>query len=278
MNTLNYYRDPDLFLHYSIDKHPNDSSYPMHAHECCELFYFINGRGRYIIEGNEYSLEPGCLLVMRPSEAHKLYLDPSVPYERVAIEFSENIVRQIDQEGFLLKAYYDRPLGMKNKYRNEDFPQSLHDYISGLCIANLPPEAKRLNIITNLLAILNQINISYMKNSHSNTSNVKTDLAGEVIAYINANLFEDLSMEQISEKFYVSPSHLGRVFKSSIGLPIGKYITVKRLLEARRRIKNGVPASIAARECGFSDYSAFYRAYKKKFGCSPSSRGKDENL
>lgn len=273
MNTINYYRDDDLFLHYSIDRHPNDNSYPMHAHECCELFYFINGKGRYIIEGTEYTLEPGCLLVMRPSEAHKLYLDPSVPYERVAIEFSDRIIKKIDDEGFLLKAYYDRPLGRNNKYNSEDFPHSLHDYISGLCLSNLPQNAKRLNIITNLLAILNQINISYMKNSNNQLNKVKTDLVKDVIEYINSNLFDNLSISHLSEKFYVSPSHLGRVFKSSIGLPIAKYITVKRLLEAKGRIQNGVPTSVAARECGFSDYSAFYRAYKKKFNVSPTAKG-----
>ena len=45
----------------------------------------------------------------------------------------------------------------------------------------------------------------------------------------------------------------------------------KRLLLARELIALGTPVTQACYECGFGDYSAFSRAYRKQFGQPPST-------
>ena len=42
-----------------------------------------------------------------------------------------------------------------------------------------------------------------------------------------------------------------------------------RLTHARRMLREGIPAVEAGRECGFSDYSTFYKAFKTQTGLSP---------
>lgn len=49
-----------------------------------------------------------------------------------------------------------------------------------------------------------------------------------------------------------------------------EYIVLKRLVLARSMILDGVPVSDAAKDCGFQDYSTFYRAYTTKYGEPPS--------
>lgn len=66
-----YYRDEDLFVHHTLDKHPTPDSFPMHAHERMEIFYFLSGCGAYLIEGTQYDLCAGDVLIMRHAEAHQ---------------------------------------------------------------------------------------------------------------------------------------------------------------------------------------------------------------
>ena len=69
-----------------------------------------------------------------------------------------------------------------------------------------------------------------------------------------------------------------RQFKEETGYSIHQYILEKRLLAAKGLIREGMSAGAAALECGFQDYSAFARAFKKKMGMAPSEAGNAEVL
>ena len=75
----------------------------------------------------------------------------------------------------------------------------------------------------------------------------------------------------ISRRFYLSKSQLNRVFSRATGSPVWEYVRIKRLLSARERLLAGESAVNVCTECGFKDYSSFFRAYKARFGQSPSS-------
>ena len=51
---------------------------------------------------------------------------------------------------------------------------------------------------------------------------------------------------------------------------LGECIRRHRLEAVRRQIRRGAPMKQACVESGFSDYSAFYRAFRQAFGISPS--------
>lgn len=98
----------------------------------------------------------------------------------------------------------------------------------------------------------------------------KADLVDVVISYINANLGEKLTLEHIAQKFWVSPSTITHLFNKKLGISFYKYVTGQRLAEAKNLISEGMPMEKIAVRVGFGDYSAFYRAFKKEFGISPS--------
>ena len=88
----------------------------------------------------------------------------------------------------------------------------------------------------------------------------------EVIA---GELTEELSAEALAERFYMSKYHLMRRFREETGYPLHRYITGKRLLLARDMLARGVSPTEACFGCGYRDYSAFARAFRKQFGVSP---------
>jgi len=88
--------------------------------------------------------------------------------------------------------------------------------------------------------------------------------------YISDNLSDDLTINMLSEKFHISPSGITHMFKNEIGISLHKYITQKRLLNARKLIIEGSRPTEIYQDAGFRDYSAFYKSYVSFFGYPPS--------
>jgi AraC-like DNA-binding protein len=91
----------------------------------------------------------------------------------------------------------------------------------------------------------------------------------EVLQYINVNLQNDLSIEALSQRFYISRYHFMRRFKEAAGYTIHSYVLQKRLGKAAELIGAGMIATEAALAVGFSDYSSFLRSFKLVFNLTP---------
>ena len=98
----------------------------------------------------------------------------------------------------------------------------------------------------------------------------------EIIDYINRHLTEIKGLAELEQKFFFSKSTLNRLFSESTGSTVWEYVVLKRLHAARRMLLDGKSAAIAAANCGFGDYSAFYRQYRRVFGESPKRERKNE--
>ena len=90
-------------------------------------------------------------------------------------------------------------------------------------------------------------------------------ISERAIKYVNKHLFEEITVCSIADHFNLSTSQLTRIFKNNVGSSPWEYILRKRLTAAKEMISNGKTSQDACFECGFSDYSSFYRAYAKYF-------------
>ncbi|MGZ3634288.1 MAG: helix-turn-helix domain-containing protein [Parachlamydiaceae bacterium] len=90
------------------------------------------------------------------------------------------------------------------------------------------------------------------------------------VRFIEANLFERLSIEAIANHSALSPATLFRRFSVHFGIAPMEYITRRRLDEAFSLLKAdfGSVTDIAI-IVGYSDLAAFSKAFKKQFGQSP---------
>ena len=91
-----------------------------------------------------------------------------------------------------------------------------------------------------------------------------------VITYINNRFTENISLDELEKKFYISKYHLCRIFRKATGLTVHQYITRKRLTMVRELVHEGKNFSEAAIIAGFGDYSSFYRAHKSVFKKPPA--------
>ena len=92
-----------------------------------------------------------------------------------------------------------------------------------------------------------------------------------IMQYLSQNPTEQISIDDLAARFYISKYHMMRRFRAETGYTIHAYLTGKRLVLAREQIAAGMPVLQAAGACGVGDYSAFCRAYRRQFGQPPSS-------
>lgn len=243
---------------------PEPSRFPMHIHNDYELFYFLSGSVKYSVEGNIYTLIPGDIIVLRNNEAHHPIPKKSVPYTRLFINFKPDDALDSCLTDELLTAFVDRPAGLYNHYSNQRFPDN-HWYFYLNAIHEASDNLKKQFLLMSLLLELKEYSSQLKEESPTHST---SDIY-QITQYIDKHLKQHLSLEMLCERFFISPTQLNRYFKRNLGTTAGEYISTKRLLLANDLIMQGQKPSYIFKQCGFNDYSTFYRAYKKKFGHAP---------
>lgn len=239
----------------------------MHSHDNFEIYYLLSGDADFLVEATRYHLHPGDLLLMRKGEVHMFRLRSAATYERMHVNFNLSEILSRMNLTDLLCPFLDRPLGALNHYPAALFPErNFKQDMQRIC------EAQEKDRFLFLLPLLADLKNAY-ETLRSAPSVAVTDRASAVVSYINAHLAEDLSLESLSGRFYLSQNHLNRIFRASTGTTVWRYITIKRLYFAKELLDAGKKPTEVATLCGFKDYTTFFRAYKKQFNTAP---GKNE--
>lgn len=261
------YLKEDFRLFHINDQTKKDFSY--HYHDFHKIIVFISGKVTYHIEGKAYHLKPRDILLVSQGAIHKPEIDPSVPYERYIFWIRDDLSCQElntcfqkanDRSFNLVRA--DSALQERLKDLLPEIEQTLQNTHFG------DPVLKDA-LFTQFMIYINRIFLrtssSPDKKAYSSDTQVE-----QLLKYINRNLSENLSIDQLANRFFFSKYHMMRKFKNETGYTIHNYITSKRLLMARSLISQGMPVMKAAQASGFHDYTTFVRAYKKQFGKAPS--------
>lgn len=261
------YLKEDFRLFHINDQTKKDFSY--HYHDFHKIIVFISGKVTYHIEGKAYHLKPRDILLVSQGAIHKPEIDPSVPYERYIFWIRDDLSCQElntcfqkanDRSFNLVRA--DSALQERLKDLLPEIEQTLQNKHFGDTVL-------RNALFTQFMIYINRIFLrtssSPDKKAYSSDTQVE-----QLLKYINRNLSENLSIDQLAKRFFLSKYHMMRKFKNETGYTIHNYITSKRLLMARSLISQGIPVMKAALASGFRDYTTFVRAYKKQFGKAPS--------
>lgn len=253
---------------------PDKSKLEPHIHEFLELYFIKDGDASFFIEGNEYVLKSGDIVVVRDRENHFLKLNSDEPYERIVLNFSQDYLKQFDSSFLLTDVFYNRELGHNNVFSQERLGINVYKLLLEIEKKEYNENLLELKLKSILAFILIKINSFFDEYFVRKTPVVANDTVALVIKYINENLKSDLNIELICEKFFISKSYLNTLFVKKTGVTVWKYITLKRLTLAKNYIENGMYAVEASNAVGFNDYSSFFRQYKKQFNISPSMEKK----
>lgn len=244
-----------------------------HYHEFCKLLMLVSGSGSYWIEGQRYTLQPGDVVLVGNGCVHRPEFAPGVPYERIIVYISPDFLRrQSGGDCDLLECFSGR-LGHvlrpgKGGAQLYSLADSMEKELAG---ENFGREVLSSGILVQLLV---QLYRSLDQEAALQPGPIlpQNERIRSLMAYIDAHLTEDLTIDALAEQFYLSKFHMMRLFRACTGTSINHYITRQRLLLARDMISRGVPATQSCFRSGFGSYSSFTRTYAKYFGTTPTGR------
>ena len=89
--------------------------------------------------------------------------------------------------------------------------------------------------------------------------------------YIGSHLNQQISLDEIAQKAFVSPSYLSTLFKEQTGENFMDYIIRQRINEAKRLLRTtGMSVSDVASSVGYADPRHFSKVFQKQVGMKPS--------
>lgn len=230
------------------------------------IFMPIKGEITYDVEGKLIDIKPKDILLIGNNELHRCISSQN--------KTCEYILLMVDLDFFIKNnctrfsdMVFNRSLGDNNvipgeiteKHRIFDIFMRLDNYCS-----EDPPELAVVNSV--IIELLYNLNKHVVKSGKINYNQPKIN---DIIEYINENITEDLSLDKIAKKFFLTKQYLCKIFKKNTGYTINKYISYRRIVLVREAYFGGMSLSEACYKAGFNDYSSFYRAYSKIANESP---------
>ena len=248
---------------------------PPHQHDFFELFFLLDDSLDDIVEGIRYSMVSGNAMLVAPGQLHRPDVTgPTRSIDRFVLWISTEYVRSItDALPRLHYALWGDLTGRNLILPDADTSALMRQLLFALHREDARPEADSASMARNIIA---QLLIHCSRSVASQTDIVphKAELRYReimrVYEHIVANLPDrNLTVSALAEQFFMDKNTLTRQFKRQVGMTPGECIRRHRLEAVRMKIRRGVPMQQACAECGFSDYSAFYCAFRQAYGISP---------
>jgi len=269
----------DLYSISHSATHTVSDGYMIHSHPFYELYYCVSGETSYLLAGVEYSLKPDTLLLIPPDEFHGVRVHSLQTYERWTLHFDPAVLsperrellisvlprhrrsQKEENERSLLANYMENAhaLGIRKAFESFD------------TLAALDEDSQKQLVPIFLEALLAKLLVCSRKLPVPEREAQRPSAAvDQVVEYINEHFAQPITLDALSEKFFISKSHLNLSFRKRLGTTVIDYVIRKRVDYARQLLLSGYPAAQAASIAGFHNYSSFYRAYIKQFGHSPN--------
>ncbi len=237
-----------------------------HYHAFDKAVFFLSGRVDYTVEDRAYRLRPGDVLLVRHGCAHRPEIDPGEVYERYILYMDPGYLAAPGRELDLCfaRAWRGRQaLLTPDAAGRASLTRLLSELEGALRSSAFAHDLLADALFVQVLVALNRLSLGAEERPGADPR-----IAG-IVEYIGENLAGDLSVEALAQRFFVSESFLTHRFREETGYAPHSYVQLRRLLFAAGEIARGAPAAEAGRMAGYEDYSAFSRAFVKRFGVSP---------
>lgn len=153
-------------------------------------------------------------------------------------------------------------IAISNSSKNQEFFSDNENYV----FLHRPfSKQSLLDAVTQAVEIANQKILSSLRQKGSH------NIVEQAVAYVQEHIDEELNLEMIAEKIYVSPSYLSKLFKKVTGKNISDYIAGTRLDLAKNLLRNSEESiKNISFMVGYDKINSFNQFFKKNVGLTPT--------
>ena len=243
--------------------------------EYLKLFRVVSGTCTWVVEGRSYDLIPGDILLMNNTERRlRKNVSGDTPLILEYIQFLPILLYPNQQ---CAVSFFYRPSTFDNRITRESKNFALINEL----FTRIREEAEGENLYKReciyglLLQILVMVGRECGIDEHSEEMgkycNLKNyNIISDAVRYITQYPYEDLSVEKLAKKYYVSKFYFSHLFKFYNGMNLSSYVKRCRVNYAVELLRNGSAGiADAAFSSGFGCISGFYKAVKDVTGLTP---------
>ena len=264
--TASHYTQIQLQNGYKVYETCAEYAETPHTHNFHEIFMPLNGQLDYFVDGAIFPLEPKDFILISAGDPHAKSKLSYSGLKCFVIFLNHDFFVQ-NQCPEYEEIFYSRSFA-QHKISAEVCEKSgfFHAF------KQLENYTDHFQNTDNLITKTILLEMLYILNHHSDFSNayISNPQVERILEYINHNYTGKISLDQLAAHTFLSKHHICRLFKQHIGYTINQYITMKRIDRTLQLVRSGKSILTSCVEAGFSDYSAFYKAFVKEKHMSPS--------
>lgn len=238
-----------------------------HAHEDFELIYLLSGSVCVNVEDEEFTLRPRDMLVVNPDKRHSYRGDSDVFLAKFTISHTR-LQELLEQEVILF--WCNSVIDKNEAYEKlrEIITQIFNQYNANDARGHIYLKSlyyQLLHVLTsNFLLTSNDIRFQAERNRQD-------DRMQEIMRYLRANFRQNISLQDLADKMYLSTTYLSKYIKKSCGATYMELINSVRLDRSMEELVYTDAAVMkVAMDCGFASVAAYNKVFKDKYDCTPS--------
>ena len=243
---------------------------PVHAHkDAVEICYLAKGKQTYFVHEENFEMQGGDLFVTFPNELHGTGENPE---EKGALYWLilRHPVTDADYLGLgteeameLFSCLRSRPCRLfKGSSRCEYLLQEIiRIYFTDRNLLT------RITLNNLLVAFLLEV----IRCSRDNSNHVRNQGIASVLRYIEENLSETYSLEDLADRCNLSLSRFKHLFKEEMGVPPTEYINRRKIEKAEILLSDSnLSIKDIAYDLGFSSPAYFATVFRQYKGYAPT--------
>ncbi len=272
VETIGNDSDP-LFYLFDYDVRSYDINMEFqHFHRFYEIHILLDKQAEHLVDGALFPLRQFDVTLLPPLKLHKSIYPEGAPVRRLIIDFSvpeeANPVLKEETARLLSVFYADPPVLRFTENEQTEIFFHINEIFK---LLKNKESGYMLQVHSEFMRFLHCLNKYAPQSCYKQ---VKEDTLEEkiyqVTSYIHAHFAEDLSLEALSQMFFISPYYLSHQFKAITGFNLVNYIQMTRIRNAQQMLmSDNLKITDISGACGFNSFSQFNRTFNKFVGKSP---------
>ena len=269
---LSYYNNSTENFHIQKLEKTFEAKKP-HTHEYFQIYYVSKGCLSHHMENKSSTLHQGDMFIIPPGVMHCISSDPNTQF--YSFSFVPEFLGEINPNNKLVTLFLRNLLTKKNILPKVSIHTEDIFYIESIM-------ERMLNEFNHKKFGFNEIIHSYAvlliavlarnyfeKNNLPEYFDNSKQFVLHCIEYIENNFTERITLDEISKRSAMSKTSFCELFYNLTGHSFNSYLNICRIKKATEYIKDGYKITAIYGLCGYSDFSTFYRNFKKIMGVSP---------
>ena len=278
------YMSEDFFkdnkIHISKIDYENGNDSTIHTHDFIEIVYVCKGQGVHRVNDVSYNVRKGDLLFVNYGQPHSFIvgkngmtiynilmlpelfstelLNSENAFELLSLTAFEEFANSIDAncpfvslEGEEMKTVESLLVLLHDEFSS--FKQGRHTMLNSLTMA----------LMLNIFRAMSP-DISKHQRHFSN-------VAEDILSYIETHYHEKISLNDLAERCFYTPSYFSKLFKDTYSMTITDYVMNIRIEKSLMLLKNSdMTVDDICVSVGYSDRTKFYKHFKERMGMTPA--------